>query len=143
MINLLKNFGVLLVLVVILGLGVGGAYAAGYAQGQAKVPAASPTAQASFELPAQSRGMGAFAGRGTFGTVDKVEGRTITVTSQGAQGSGTTVKVLVTDSTQFQKSVAGSLEEIKPGVHVTVVGPAAADGTITAESISIAAQSRQ
>jgi len=63
-------------------------------------------------------GQGAAGRRGVTGTVQKVEGNTLTVTS--AQGE--TVTVQITDSTPIEKTVAGSASDLTVGANVLVIG---------------------
>ena len=63
-------------------------------------------------------GQGAGGRRGVTGTVQKVEGNTLTVTS--AQGE--TVTVQLTDSTPIEKTVAGSASDLTAGANVLVIG---------------------
>jgi hypothetical protein len=63
-------------------------------------------------------GQGAGARRGVTGTVQKVEGNTLTVTS--AQGE--TVTVQITDSTPIEKTVAGSAGDLTAGANVLIIG---------------------
>lgn len=75
------------------------------------------------------------AGSVTFvtGTVQKVEGNTLTVTGQ----DGTTSTVTLTADTRLTKVTAGSLSDVKPGAQVTIIGQAGADGAIAALSVQI------
>lgn len=55
---------------------------------------------------------------GANGTISKVDGNTITLTTQ----QGDTVTVNITADTPVLKSAAGSSADLKPGAHITVVG---------------------
>jgi hypothetical protein len=71
-------------------------------------------------------------GGGVFGTVTKVEGNTVTVT----QRDGTTATVEVPAGTTIEKTVSGSLADLKSGTQVAVRGTTAG-GRTTAQSITI------
>jgi hypothetical protein len=71
-------------------------------------------------------------GRGTTGTVDRVDGTTVYVkTAQGAD-----VKVSTSDSTTVGVTQQGKLADLKPGATVVVQGQAGSDGTVTAQAIT-------
>ncbi|MYW94088.1 hypothetical protein G3I59_26640 [Amycolatopsis rubida] len=73
----------------------------------------------------------AAGGRGTVGTVEKVDGSTITVkTMQGSE-----VTVSTSDSTTVGVTQPGKLSDLKPGQPVTVQGRTGADGSVTAQAI--------
>ncbi|HTA34450.1 MAG TPA: hypothetical protein VK721_13610 [Solirubrobacteraceae bacterium] len=76
---------------------------------------------------------GAGAGRPTSGTVAYLAGSTLYVTD----AEGNTVKVKTSAGTNVTKSVKGSVPGIHPGETVTIIGAAAANGTVNAESISV------
>jgi len=71
-------------------------------------------------------------GGGVFGTVTKVEGNTVTVT----QRDGTTATVEIPSGTTIDKTVSGSLADLKSGTSIAVRGTTA-DGKTTAQSITI------
>jgi hypothetical protein len=71
-------------------------------------------------------------GGGVFGTVTKVEGNTVTV----SQRDGTTSTVEVPSGTTIEKTVSGSLADLKPGTSIAVRGTTA-DGKTTAQSVTI------
>ncbi len=50
---------------------------------------------------------------------------------------GSTKIVLVSKSTQVQKSISGTLEDLSIGTNVTVTGSANNDGSVTAQSVQI------
>lgn len=87
------------------------------------------------------------AGRGqgsgfVMGTVESVEGNTVVVTPQGGmpgQSSSQSgpIKVSVADDASITKTVDGSLEDVKEGTSVLVVGPRGADGVVVASSVQI------
>ncbi|MBB1153232.1 MULTISPECIES: DUF5666 domain-containing protein [Amycolatopsis] len=70
-------------------------------------------------------------GRGTVGTVEKVDGSTVTVkTMQGSE-----VTVSTSDSTTVGVTQPGKLSDLKPGQTVTVQGRTGSDGSVTAQAI--------
>ncbi|WP_037366250.1 DUF5666 domain-containing protein [Amycolatopsis orientalis] len=70
-------------------------------------------------------------GRGTVGTVEKVDGSTVTVkTPQGSE-----VTVSTSDSTTVGVTQPGKLSDLKPGQTVTVQGRTGSDGSVTAQAI--------
>jgi hypothetical protein len=80
-------------------------------------------------------GNGAGPGRGaapTTGTVKLVDGTTVYV--QTADGGVVTVRT--NGSTAVQVAQPGKLTDLTPGAQVTVQGSAAADGTVTATSVT-------
>jgi hypothetical protein len=80
-----------------------------------------------------SRGGFASAQSGTSGTVTLIKGSTLYVTDS----SGTTSLVKTSASSLVTKTVTSSVQAIRPGSVVTVVGPQAKDGSYTATSISV------
>ena len=71
------------------------------------------------------------AGRGTVGTIEKVDGTTVTLKT--TQGSDVTVST--SDSTTVGLTQPGKLSDLKPGATVTVQGRAGTDGTVAAQTI--------
>jgi hypothetical protein len=69
----------------------------------------------------------------TAGTVSYLSGDTLYVTNS----EGNTVKVTTSAGTSVTKTVKATIKSIHPGETVSVVGTVGADGTVTAESISI------
>jgi hypothetical protein len=92
------------------------------------VAAASPST--STTVPAAGRGARA---RGVVGTVGVVSANSFTITLP----NGTSTKVVVSPSTQFQKTAPGSLQDLAPGTMVVVQGPRGQDGSITANMVTI------
>ncbi|MFF0148212.1 hypothetical protein ATK36_2839 [Amycolatopsis sulphurea] len=79
----------------------------------------------------QAGGFRGAGGRGTAGTVEKVDGSTVTLkTVQGEE-----VKVSASDSTTVGLTQPGKLADLKPGATVTVQGRTGTDGSVTAQSI--------
>ncbi|NBH04340.1 hypothetical protein [Amycolatopsis sp. SID8362] len=71
-------------------------------------------------------------GRGTTGTVDRVDGTTVYVKT----AQGTEVKVSTSDSTTVGVTQQAKLSDLKPGSTVVVQGQAGEDGTVTAQAIT-------
>jgi len=150
--SLTEHYGRWLFIVVILGLAVG--VIAGAATGQVRSASALPTptlrtlggptptpgAAGGTISPGQGgqqRGAGGFTGGqgGPFarGTISKIEGTTLTVTT--AQGSSVTVRL--TDKTTYQQSMTISLADVKTGDPVLVAGREQQDKSIAAVSITV------
>jgi hypothetical protein len=133
-------------LVLVIGGFIGGAYA----QQQWGTASATPAAGSGRGQFAGGQfsggGTGAFPGTGgaqptaaagaaanaTSGTVKLVDGTTLYV--QKADGSVVTVRT--NGSTKVSKAQAGKLTDLKAGQKVTVAGGAAADGTVTATTVT-------
>ncbi len=81
---------------------------------------------------AGQQGGGFRGGRGTTGTVDRVDGTTVYVKT--AQGDD--VKVSTSDSTTVGVTQQGKLSDLKPGATVVVQGQAGSDGTVAAQAIT-------
>ena len=78
-------------------------------------------------------GMG-FAGRGGLtGTIEKIEGSTLTVNT--AQGP---LQATIGADTTIQMFSQGALADLETGIQVTVTGQRAEDGTVEATSVLIA-----
>ena len=75
---------------------------------------------------------GNFGGRGTAGQVKTVEGNILTLST--AQDVTT---VNLSDSTQIQKTVSGSVSDLQPGTQVMVTGQKDSKGVINATQIRI------
>ena len=72
------------------------------------------------------------SGGGLVGTIEKIEGDTITVnTSQG------TLLATVADDTTIQKMIEVTSAELTEGTRVTVAGARGEDGTVQADSIFV------
>ena len=145
-------FRTLLFGIVAIGLAGGASFGAGVSVGKRGV---APTAQAAAApggvLAQTGRGgqggqgsQAGFTGQGdqgraeAFGTVDRIEGRTLYVTGPNNQQ----LKVAVTDQTQVLKQAQGSLADLTPGSRVSVQaqGQPAADGTLAAATVSLVPQ---
>jgi hypothetical protein len=75
---------------------------------------------------------GVVANRPITGTVQTVDGTTITLAGQ----SGAVTKAIVSSSTSFMKNTTITAADIKVGDTVTVVGQAAPDGSIAALQVT-------
>jgi hypothetical protein len=71
-------------------------------------------------------------GRGASGTIESLEGDTLTLST--AQDQTT---VLLTDQTAINRFVAGERGDLQPGAQVTVLGERDDSGRITATTIQI------
>ena len=92
--------------------------------------ASAPSGTAQAGAPG-AQGGGRF-GRGTTGTVDRVDGTTVYVkTAQGEE-----VAVSTSDSTTVGVTTAGKLADLKPGASVTVQGQTGEDGKVQATAIT-------
>jgi len=69
-----------------------------------------------------------------FGDVTIVNGNTLTIKRQSRNGSGTTITVDLTSSTQY---TGGSQSDIQMGTRIAGYGTANSDGSINAEKITI------
>ena len=96
----------------------GGTPGPGTASGPGGTPAAGGTAMIMRAL--------------TNGTVESVEGTTMTVKTQ--DGS---VKVKVADGTAIRKTVSVGVGDIKPGDNLVIMGDRGSDGTITASNVQV------
>jgi hypothetical protein len=78
------------------------------------------------------QGAGGGLGRGTTGTIDRVDGTTVYVkTAQGAE-----VAVSTSDTTTVSVATPGKVADLKPGTTIVVQGAAGEDGKVTAQSIT-------
>ncbi|MGH2350050.1 MAG: hypothetical protein ACRDJN_00360, partial [Chloroflexota bacterium] len=119
-----------------------GAGAAWGRRSEAAVQAAAPGGQTGQTGQGRAAGQGGVAGTGgqgrvaMSGTVDQVEGQTLLVTVPNNQQ----LKVTLTDQTRILKQVPGTVADIVAGARVTVTpqGQPAADGAVTAATVSIA-----
>lgn len=76
--------------------------------------------------------LGGGPGNGTNGSIAKVDGNTLTLTSTGGQ-----VTVNIGSDTVIQKTVAGTISDLIEGQSLRVIGSRDANGDITAASIII------
>jgi hypothetical protein len=70
-------------------------------------------------------------GAGATGTVQTINGNTLTVTTQ----NGSPVSVVLSANTTIEKLTQGTAGDITIGGNVTVAGPRNADGSIQAASV--------
>jgi hypothetical protein len=77
---------------------------------------------------ANRRALGGFA----FGTVTKIDGGTITISSF----DGSTTTITTTSSTKVTKSVQGSFSDLQVGQNIRAVGTTGSDGTVAATAIN-------
>ncbi len=96
-----------------------------------RVAGGGPLAGAGGALPGGQGAAGALAGI-TTGTVKLVDGRNLYVTD----AAGNTVKVVVPDTASVTSQLDASLTDLAAGTAVVIHGDAAADGTVTATSVS-------
>ena len=77
---------------------------------------------------------GGTAGQGglTAGKITSIDGSTLTITTS----DGKTVKVTTTSTTTVSKTTQSDVASLATGETVTVIGPAAADGSVAAQRIS-------
>jgi hypothetical protein len=73
-------------------------------------------------------------GRGTFGTLQSVDGPTLTLATPNSNGGTTTV--VTSSSTRFVKAVTGAFNDIKVGDRITAMGTAAGTDEVAAQRIS-------
>jgi Cu/Ag efflux protein CusF len=93
----------------------------GFPGGGAGAPSGAPNAGG-------ANGAGAF----TAGTIQSVDGDTITVKLQ----DGSTVKVTTSDSTKVTETTDSSVSKLKSGDEITVIGEKDASGDVTATTIA-------
>jgi hypothetical protein len=156
------NMTRLVAVVIAFGILVGGSFGAGtvYGRSTSSSPAAqAPTGAGAFRTPgAGGRGSfsgtpgalsgtpGAFsfsgtpgpgggfgAGRQITGTVQSVNGNTLSITVQG----GTQISVTLADTTKFGNVSAGDKTALAAGGSVLVVGQRQADGSTSATSVLV------
>jgi hypothetical protein len=91
------------------------------------------TTVASAQTPANNGPGGrGFRGGGTFGTLQSVDGSTLTVATR----NGDTATVLSNSSTRITKSVDGTVGDIKVGDRIVTRGTSSGTDTVTADRIS-------
>jgi preprotein translocase subunit YajC len=136
-----KTFVILVLLIVLVGGAIAGAFLGGQAVGKSQGNQAS---QSRFsQLPSGQRrayssnltspGGTVFTRGGTFGTVEKIEGNMLTVKAP----DGSTVQVVISDQTTIQKMAQGDLNDITIGSSVSVTGDRKSDGSVAATTIFI------
>jgi hypothetical protein len=118
-------------------------FAGGLLVGHSSASAASSsTAQAGVGAAAGARAGGGFgaggaggaAARGGFtaGQIASIDGSTITIT----KSDGSTAKVTTSSSTTVSQTAQADVSALKVGDPVTVIGPTAADSSVTATAIT-------
>lgn len=109
--------------------------------GETRTFNAPPGGAAGFRGQGQQNGaagdFGSQAGM-TFGTVEGIDGSTLTISTQ----AGGTVKVQVTDTTLIEKNASVSVSDLATGDTVIVSGSDNTDGSITARSVQVAPAGR-
>ena len=83
-------------------------------------------------------GGGRRGGRGVGGAIESVEGNTLTVTTPRGP-----VTVTTDAETTVRKMVEGSLEDLKQGAQIRVIGPRDEDGNVTATAITLIPEGAQ
>lgn len=116
------------------GPGQGGRTQQGLPQGQPgqfnPPPAVVPPTQ---EMSPDNAPGQSFSGRGGLtGTIEKVEGNLVTVTT--AEGP---VEVTIAEATSISQISQASVDDLQAGLQVTVMGPPAEDGSVEAANVVI------
>ncbi|MDT7724281.1 MAG: hypothetical protein QOI21_857 [Actinomycetota bacterium] len=125
--------GAIVVLAVAFGGGVWTHAAVAGTSTAAPARAGGQPAQATGQAGAgRQQGAGGAAGRGTTGTIDRVEGSTVYVKTQ----QGTEVAVTTSDTTTVSVATPGAVADLKPGATVVVQGATGTDGKVTAQAIT-------
>jgi hypothetical protein len=122
----IKTFVLMIVAIVLIGGAIGGAFIGGVAVGKDQQ-------QDDGTLPTDIPGGTGFSGRGTIGTITKIENGVITLTTQ----NGGNVVVNTTSSTTVQKMETVNLSEIAVGESITVTGETQSDSSVIATNISV------
>jgi hypothetical protein len=113
-------------------------FAGGLLVGHSSASAATTQAGSAAGQAARAGGFGGTAGgatgRGGFtaGQIASIDGSTITIT----KSDGTTVKVTTSSSTTVSQTATTDVSTLKVGDPVTVIGPTAADSSVTAQAIT-------
>jgi len=145
-----KTFIILLIAIVVAGGAIGGAFMGGVAMGksqgqqsalqnlrsqfttrQGQTGTQNGAVTSGTDVPAAFGG--AFIGRGTAGTVSKIENGVITLTAR----DGSTIRVITSASTTVQKTGTVTLNDIVAGESVSVTGETQQDGSVKATSIFV------
>lgn len=111
---------------------IGGMSVVGVACGSAAGPGSAAKASSTTQA-GQGNGASVANGqprRGTVGTIDKIEANVVTLTT--SQGSA---KVNVSKNTTILVQKQGTVDDLKAGAAVTVIGDKRGDGSINATSI--------
>jgi preprotein translocase subunit YajC len=134
-----KSFVILVLLIVVVGGAIAGAFLGGQAVGKSQSSQAFESRFGQFPNFQQRTssdnltppGGMVFTRGGTFGTVEKVEGNVLTVKTP----DGSTTQVTINDETTIQKMAQGDLSDILAGSSVSVTGERKDDGSIAATTI--------
>jgi Cu/Ag efflux protein CusF len=110
----------------------GNAFTGGAAAGGAATGAGQPGQTGATAAASGLSGAAAASGRPMTGTVQKVDGTTITVTQQ----DGTVAKAVVSNTTTFVKDSTMTAADIKVGDTVAAVGQTGVDGSIAALQVT-------
>jgi hypothetical protein len=136
----IKTFVLMIVAIVLIGGAIWGAFIGGVAVGKDQQQDARSNFPGQFyqnqndgTLPTDIPGGTGFSGRGTIGTITKIENGVITLTTQ----NGGNVVVNTTSSTTVQKMETVNLSEIAVGESITVTGETQSDSSVIATNISV------
>lgn len=136
----MKKTVIIIVALLVLVAVVAGSFWAGMSFGQARANQAraerfrGPGGQGPvlFGTPQPGQGGPGRMGGGLMGTVERIEGNTLIVTTQ--EGS---IRVQTTDTTLIEKYTAVTIGDLKAGERVMVSGTKQEDGSYTARSIRV------
>lgn len=84
------------------------------------------------QLPGNGQGGGFFGRGGTAGQVKSIDGNTMMLSTAEAVKT-----VQLSDTTQIEKTVQGTVSDLQPGTRVVVIGQAEKDGRLNATRIQI------
>ena len=128
----------LIVTVALVGLvAAGGGFFAGMKYQQSKrvsFTSMMPAGQGRMGGGTQNMAGGKGMSRPVYGEIIKADAKTITVKSR----DGSSKIVLLSETGQIYKAVAGAIDDLKIGTQVSVFGSANPDGSVTAQNIQIA-----
>lgn len=127
--------------------GAGGYLLSGQGGSQLSIADVDPAASASFDPTPDDAGPGGFGGpghhhgfgrggRGAAGTIDSVDGTTITLTTRDGRKLTVTAPGAVPVILRSQGSVA----DLKPGQTILVSGSTGSDGSVIANRIAVGAK---
>jgi hypothetical protein len=141
----MKKILIIAGMILVIGLVAGGSFWGGITYQTNKVNQArlnfenargqAPNAGAAFPGGGAPNGQapsGGFSGGGTVGQVKTIEGNVMTIST--AQDVTT---VNLSSATQIEKSVAGTADDLQPGMRVMITGQKDSNGNITASQITI------
>ena len=145
-----RPFVLLIVAFLVFGGAIGGAFVGGITVGQQRgqeragqrlQPQSPDSTRQQSQSPRLGQGSGSQtssplgSGSGLTGTIEKVEGNTLTVNTP--RGS---IRATLGQNTVIQKSSVISPNDLKPGQRVTVVGQRGQDDTVQARSIVLVSE---